>query len=308
VSTSAPTRGRRSARRSPVSRTSELARKRERRSFRFRLFAFVGLLLVLVLAAAYMFWLRDSSFVAINQLKVVGVDTKTKEGQQIDQAIRTAMGEMTTLHVQPEILEQELARFPRVAGSEIKTTFPDSASVTVQVRENGSIYGDGSNAMLIATDGTVLGPADGQEGNLPQINLGESASGTDQADAKDGNDTPSTSIEAVAGQKLRGRALNQALVLGATPEQLRQYVTDSRSTAEGVEVELDDGLALLFGEPTHADEKWRTAAALIADPSFDTSSYVDLSVPRRPAVSPGDTTESSIDEGSAEVSSDPLPG
>ncbi|MBN8868779.1 MAG: cell division protein FtsQ/DivIB [Solirubrobacterales bacterium] len=308
MSASASSRGRAATRRSPVSRTSELARKRERRSFRFRLFAFVGLILVLVLGAAYMFWLRDSSFVAINKLKVVGVDTKSKEGQQIDQAVRTAMGEMTTLHVQPEILDQELARFPRVAGAEIKTTFPDSASVTVQVRENGSIYGDGSNAMLIATDGTVLGPADGQEGSLPQINLGESSSGTTQADAKDGKGSPPASSEAVAGQKLTGRALNQALVLGATPEQFRQYVTDSRSTAEGVEVELDDGLTLLFGEPTHADEKWRTAAALIADPSFDTSSYVDLSVPRRPAVSAGATTESVPEDGSEAVSTDPVSG
>jgi hypothetical protein len=162
--------------------------------------------------------------------------------------------------------------------------------------------------MLIATDGTVLGPADGQEGSLPQINLGESSSATAQADAKDGKGSPATSSEAIAGQKLTGRALNQALVLGATPEQFRQYVTDSRSTAEGVEVELDDGLTLLFGEPTHADEKWRTAAALIADPSFDTSSYVDLSVPRRPAVSAGDTTESTPEEGSDAVSADPLSG
>lgn len=308
MSASAPSRGGAATRRSPISRTSELAKKRERRSFRFRLFAFVGLLLVLVLGAAYMFWLRDSSFVAINKVQVTGVDTKTKEGQQIDQAVRTAMEEMTTLHVQPEILDQELARFPRVAGSEIKTTFPDSASVTVQVRENGSIYGDGSKAMLIATDGTVLGPADGQEGSLPQINLAESTSAEGQAGAKDGKDSPSTPPEAVAGQRLTGRALNQALVLGATPEQFRQYVTDSRSTGEGVEVDLADGLTLLFGEPTHADEKWRTAAALIADPSFDTSSYVDLSVPRRPAVSAGATTESTPEDGSEAVSADPVSG
>ena len=56
-------RGRKQVGGNPVSRTAELARKRERRSFRFRLVAFSGLLLVLVLAAAYQFWLRDSSLV-----------------------------------------------------------------------------------------------------------------------------------------------------------------------------------------------------------------------------------------------------
>jgi hypothetical protein len=53
-----------------------------------------------------------------------------------------------------------------------------------------------------------------------------------------------------------------------------------------VVVELDDGLTMLFGDSTHVDQKWRAAAALIADPNFDTSGYVDLTVPRRPAVSP----------------------
>ena len=152
-----------------VSRTAELAKKRERRSFRFRLLAFTGLLLVLLLAAAYQFWLRDSSLVGVKNLEIVGVNTKTEEGRQIDQAIRTAMGEMTTLNVKPEVLDEELARFPRVAGAEIETSLPDSATVTVVIREDGSIFGDGSEALLIATDGTVLGPAAGQEDSLPLI-------------------------------------------------------------------------------------------------------------------------------------------
>ena len=66
--------------------------KRERRGFRFRLFLFLGLILVLALAAAYQFWLRDSSFVEIRNLEIAGVSTKTEEGRQIDQAVRTAMG------------------------------------------------------------------------------------------------------------------------------------------------------------------------------------------------------------------------
>ncbi|HRV61047.1 MAG TPA: FtsQ-type POTRA domain-containing protein, partial [Solirubrobacterales bacterium] len=116
---------------SPVGRTSELARKRERRSFRFRLVAFFGLILVLLLAVGYQFWLRDSSLVGIKNLEVVGVSSRTEEGRQIDQAVRTAMGEMTTLHVQQAILDQELERFPRVSSAIIETSFPDSATVTV---------------------------------------------------------------------------------------------------------------------------------------------------------------------------------
>ena len=182
---------------------------------------------------------------------------------------------MTTLNVQPQLLEEELSRFPRVADARIDASFPDSATVTVTMREDGSIYGDGPDALLIATDGTVLGPAAGEEDALPLIGEGdppeEGAAG--EADS------------ASRGETLTGRALRQALVLGATPPAIRSFVTGSRMTPEGVEVTLDNGLILLFGDPAHADQKWRSAAALIADPSFDTSSYVDLTVPRRPGVS-----------------------
>ncbi len=272
--------GRKAARaKNPVSRTSELARRRERRSLRLKLLAFAGLILVLCLAAAYQFWLRDSSLVAVKNLDVVGVSSSSVEGRQIDAAVRSAMGEMTTLDMRPELLEQELARFPRVAGVSIETDFPDFATVTVDMRRDGSIFGSGSGALLIATDGTVLGPAAGQEDSLPLIADGEPPVASGGSGAGSGDSSSS------AGDALTGAALKQALVLGAAPVQISSYVTESRNTPEGVEVLLDDGLVLLFGEPAHADQKWRTAVALIADPSFDTGSYVDLTVPRRPAVS-----------------------
>lgn len=270
-------RGRRKTGKTPVSRTAELARKRERRSFRFRLFAFLALILILALAAGYQFWLRESSLVEVRNLEIVGLSTKDEEGKQIDQAIRAAMGEMTTLDVQPGLLEEELSRFPRVSSTSIETSFPDSATVTVTMREDGSIYGEGSEALLIASDGTVLGPAAGEEDTLPLIGEGDPPEqGTSGQAGTDGE-----------GETLTGRALKQALVLGATPPAIRSFVAGSRMTPEGVEVTLDNGLVLLFGDPSHSDQKWRAAAALIADPSFDTSSYVDLTVPRRPGVSAG---------------------
>ena len=69
-------------------------------------------------------------------------------------------------------------------------------------------------------------------------------------------------------------------------------------TPDGVQVLFENGLVMLFGDPSHADQKWRAAAALIADPNFDTSSYVDLSVPRRPAVSAEAPVYPAPDEGS----------
>lgn len=280
--------GRKAVRRkSPVSRTAELAKKRERRSFRFRLVTFGAVLLALLLAATYHFWLRDSSFVEIRNLEVVGVTDKTVEGKQIQEAVRTAMGEMTTLNVKSEVLDEELSRFPRVAGAEIETSFPDTATVTLDIRKNGSIYGEGSGALLIATDGTVLGPAAGQEDALPLIGEGDPPKV-----AADGNGNEGGT------ETLTGRALTQALILGAAPPEIRSYIDRTTVTPDGVLVTFDNGPEMLFGDSTHAEEKWRAAVALIADPNFDTDSYVDLSVPRRPAVSDGPTEETTAEESS----------
>lgn len=278
---------------SPVTRTAELAEKRGRRSSRFRLFAFLGLLLVLVLAGAYQFWLRDSSLVSIKNLEVVGVTDSTKEGKQIDQAVRTAMGQMTTLNIDPQALRDELARFPRVAHTEIETSLPDSATVTVEMRDDGSIFGEGSGALLIATDGTVLGAAAGQEYRLPRIVDGDPMTSSDgEGEEAEQDSIPAQATQApVVGETLTGRALTQALVLGAAPPELRSHVQESVMTPEGAEVRFKNGLEMLFGDSSHADQKWRAAAALISDPGFDMSSYVDLSVPRRPAVSTPEQTE-----------------
>jgi len=223
---------------------------------------FVGVVLAIVLFAGYTYWLRDSSLVAIKNLEVRGLTTHTDEGSQIMGAVEAATGEMTTLHVQPELLDEELARFPRVASSEISADFPNSATVTVNLRGDGSVFDTGSDALLIATDGTVLGTAGAGTDSLPEIATG---------------DPPS-------GDQLEGRALTQALILGAVPVELRSFVEKSDYGKGGVEVTMSNGLVLLFGDAALADQKWRAAAAVIADPELIGASYVDLTVPRRPAV------------------------
>lgn len=268
-----------------VSRTTEIARNRERRSFRIRLLAFTILILMILLAAVFQFWLRDSALVEVRDLEVIGVDTKTEEGRQIDQAIRTAVGEMTTLNVKPEVLDQELARYPRVADTSITTSFPDSATVRVTVRKDGSIMGEGAEAMLIATDGTVLGPAGGQESELPLLTL-----------PNQGGEESVAAEKPAAGEKLTGRAQAQAIVLGATPPELRPFVERSRYSPNGLEVILDTDLVLLFHDASHAGQKWRAAATMIAEPEVESGSYVDLTVPRRPAVSSRESAYSDVEE------------
>ncbi len=246
-----------------VKRTAELARRRESRRRRIFLICTGLILLALALFTSYTYWLRDSSLVEIKNLEVRGLSSHTEEGAQITSAVESATGEMTTLHLKPELLDTEMSRFPRVASSSIAADFPNSATVTVSLRENGSVFKVGSETLLIATDGTVLGTAGEGTDILPEISTG---------------DPPS-------GNRLEGRTLAQAEVLGAVPTELRSFVAESALGDNGVEVTMSNGLVLLFGDSSNADDKWRAGAAVIADPELTDVSYVDLTVPRRPAVS-----------------------
>lgn len=84
--------------------------------------------------------------------------------------------------------------------------------------------------------------------------------------------------------RLAGPMLAQARVLGAAPAALRPYLASSYYGESGVDVELRSGIELRFGDASWAGEKWRAAAAVLADPSIEALDYVDLHAPRRPAV------------------------
>jgi cell division protein FtsQ len=253
------------AEKATVRRTIELAERRGRRRRRL-LFLLTGLLVFAVsLFALYWFVVRDLALVEIRNLEVRGLDTTSVDGRQISDAIEVAAGEMTTLHIRQEVLDQEMSRFPRVESASIEADFPNSATVTVIQRRDGSIFGEEEDALLIASDGTVLGSPGDRIESLPLIADGE---------PPDGN-------------RVEGEALEQALVLGAAPSELQTFIDRSNTTPDGVEVTLSNGLVLLFGTAERASEKWKSAATVIADPELSGAGYVDLTVPMRPAVGGG---------------------
>ena len=73
-------------------------------------------------------------------------------------------------------------------------------------------------------------------------------------------------------------------MLGAAPAPLRPCIESSRYGESGVDVELRSGIELRFGDASRAAEKWRSAVAVLADPSITAADYVDLHSPSRPTV------------------------
>lgn len=84
--------------------------------------------------------------------------------------------------------------------------------------------------------------------------------------------------------RLAGPVLAQARVLGAAPPALRPYIESSRYGEEGVAVVLRAGIELRFGDAGRRAQKWRAAAAVLANPATVEADYVNLHNPRRPAV------------------------
>jgi hypothetical protein len=129
--------------------------------------------------------------------------------------------------------------------------------------EPTATIGSGADAVAVAADGTTLPwlPAP-EDGSLPELPL----------DAPPGSG------------RLEGPVLEQAIVLGAAPRALRPYLARSYYGESGVDVELDSGIELRFGDVTQVSRKWRAAAAVLADPSITALDYVNLHAPSHPAI------------------------
>jgi len=238
-------------------------RTRKRRSgqisWRYRL----GLAAILAIAVGggYLFWLRDSSLVAIDNVDVVGVTSGDRE--QIVAEL-TAVGEgMTTLNVDSERIESAAAAFPTVDSVELDPNFPHGLRIEVDERPPALLVRSPGREVPVAADGTLLnGVPVGEDEPLPVVEV---------------NEIP-------AEGSLAGEPLEQALIAGAAPEPLRPLIEAvDHSDETGVTVNLRGDIPVRFGSGARAAEKWAAAVSVLADPKLDALTYVDVRVPERPA-------------------------
>lgn len=222
----------------------------------------IALFVVLgLLAGAYQFWFKNSSFVAVEELTISGI--RGPEQQEVEAALTAAAEDMSTLDVDVGALEAAVARFPTVTGVEADADFPHDLALTVSERPPVLIATAGDQEAPVAGDGTVL-------------------QGVDLGDLK----LPSVAVEELPAQgRLSGDALEIARVMGPAPPALLELVEEiAIGGEEGVEVTLRGGVPVWFGGADHAAAKWDATAAILADPEIDHLTYVDVRVPERPAV------------------------
>jgi cell division protein FtsQ len=221
-----------------------------------------GLLLAAVAAAlaiGYFAWFRDSSLVAIREVRVEGV--KSADRQRIVTSLTRAARGMTTLHLQLDRLRSAVRGLPTVASVRAETSFPHGLTIQVTERRPALVAVAGRRAVPVAADGSVL-PGAKVEGPLPRVRVDS----------------------APASGRLSGEALATALVVGAAPTPLRPLIDGAAaSSGDGVVVTIRGGIRLRFGAAGRREAKWDAAAAVLADPELTELAYVDLRAPERPA-------------------------
>lgn len=251
----------------------------------------LALAAVLVLLGAGWLWLRQSSLVAVEHVRISGVPGQSPDASAIDAALERSARAMSTLDVKTAALRDAVARFEIVRSVRAHALFPHGLRLEVVEQPPVAALEAAGSRTAVAADGVALGPSL-LSGSLPTVHAGSGA----------------VAILPAPGRGVHGETLRQELlVLGAAPGPLSPLITRAYSGPLGVTVVLANRLHAYFGDATRPHAKWLSLARVLADPSSSGATYVDLRVPERPAAGfpPGSSHAGTSGESEPSSSSDP---
>jgi cell division protein FtsQ len=211
----------------------------------------------LVIVGGYLFWLRDSDWFAVEEVEVDGL---TANQQEIATSLSRAAADMTTLHIDDDKLRDAVSGYPTVASIKADATLFHKLRIEVTERLPIAVAEVDGQQVAVSGDGYVLIGVDFDPKELPSIDAGE-----------------------VEGARLGDEAADQAAILGAVPDELRDRLESATWDEErgGVVADLDGAPELRFGDGEDAEDKWKAVAAVLTDPELGSPFYIDVSVPER---------------------------
>ncbi|MFL5825544.1 MAG: cell division protein FtsQ/DivIB [Thermoleophilaceae bacterium] len=234
------------------------------------------------LAALYMAWFRDSSFVRVEQVTVSGLTTG--DAARVRAALVGEARDMTTLHVRRDRLERAVQGFAVVRSLEVSTNFPHGLAIRVIERRPAALLKAPGGQAIAAADGTLLHNVDAR-GKLPVLRLGSLPA----ARLTDGTPARALAVVAAAPPALAGRLSSVRVEAGS-----------------GLVARLRNGPKILFGSAERLADKWAAAASVLADPSSRGASYIDARLPERP-VAGGLAVQSAAPVAPAGTATAPVP-
>jgi cell division protein FtsQ len=98
-------------------------------------------------------------------------------------------------------------------------------------------------------------------------------------------DLPQLALDGVVGTRVSGAKGRQLVALvAAAPSHLRRRADHAILSGQyGLTLEMGRGPDLYFGSAGDLQAKWKAAARVLADPTAEGATYVDVRVPERPA-------------------------
>jgi cell division septal protein FtsQ len=223
----------------------------------------VAVLLTLIcspLLAGGWLWLRHSSLVSVDHVRVSGV--QGPDALAIEAALTDAARHMSTLDVRPGALRAAVAPFRVVREVRVSVGFPHSLRIRVIEQLPVATLVVGAARTAVAADGVVLGPAL-LSASLPVLH---------------------GVTEPGPGQRVRvGSELGALSVLGAAPAPLARMLASAFTGSRGLTLVMRGGLLAYFGDGSRPHAKWLSLARVLADPTSAGAAYVDVRVPERAA-------------------------
>jgi cell division protein FtsQ len=248
-----------------------LARIWQRRRVRI---AVIALIPACALLAGGWVWLRHSSLVSVEHVRVTGVEGMPNgQGARVEAALREAGRGMSTLDVSTARLQAAVAAFPIVRSVRAQASFPHGLRIEVAEQPPVAALALAGTSTAVAADGVVLGAAYLSSG-LPVVSDGGAARGSGA--------TQSPSMEA-GGHVTDEPLLQELSVLGAVPGPLAKLIERAYIGPEGLTVALKGGVLAYFGSGELPHAKWISLVRVLADPSSAGAIYVDVRLPERPA-------------------------
>lgn len=168
----------------------------------------------------------------------------------------------STFHVSTGDLMAAVSDYPEVAGVEVEAHPPFRLDLQVIMRPPVARVEMAGRVFAVAGDGTVLQRIGGAHVPTLDASLGRVS---------------------LSGDRFHGGG-GALTLLAKAPDVLLPAMRTVRRGQSGLEVELDRGPRLIFGNSTGAADKWAAAAAVIAEGSAARATYIDLRVPGRPAI------------------------